>query len=89
MPEDEFVRVRSYIAANVRRLRARAGLTQEQLAEAASVDLTYLQRIERGTANPSARVLVEVASALAVPPARLFAKAAPAVRRSGRPRRKA
>ncbi len=77
-----------YIAANVRRLRTRAKLTQEQLAEAADVDLTYLQRVERGTGNPSARILVQIALALDVAPGRLFAKAAAASRAVGRPRRR-
>jgi transcriptional regulator with XRE-family HTH domain len=75
----------AYVAANVRRARLRRGLTQEELAEAAGVDLTYLQRIERGTANPSVRVLVSIANALDVPPSRLFRKARMPQRRRGRP----
>jgi transcriptional regulator with XRE-family HTH domain len=75
----------TYIAANVRRARARLGMTQERLAEAAELDLRFLQRVERGTANPSAVTLVALADALGVTPGALFKKAAlPEVRR-GRP----
>jgi transcriptional regulator with XRE-family HTH domain len=35
------------IAANVRRVRNRLGMTQETLAERAGQDLSYLQRVER------------------------------------------
>jgi len=76
-----------YIAANVRRLRVRRGFTQEGLAEAADIDLTYLQRIERGTANPSVRMLVAISNVLEVPPSRLFRKATMPPRRPGRPRK--
>ena len=36
---------------NIRRLRMKAGMTQEQLAELADVDLRSLQRIEAGAWN--------------------------------------
>ena len=60
-------------------------MTQERLAEAAELDLRFLQRVERGTANPSALTLVALADALGVPTGALFKRAAlPEVRR-GRP----
>lgn len=84
-PADEYI---TYLAANVRRLRLRQGMTQEALAEAAGIDLTYLQRIERGTANPSIRRVVAVADALGVAPPRLFRKAKTIPRQPGRPRKR-
>ncbi|HEV2790228.1 MAG TPA: helix-turn-helix transcriptional regulator [Solirubrobacterales bacterium] len=48
----------------VRRLRADAGLSQEQLAERASTDLTQVGGIERGVRNPSYTTLVRLAEAL-------------------------
>ena len=39
------------IGRNIHRLRMKAGLTQEQLAEKAEVDLRSLQRIEAGSWN--------------------------------------
>jgi transcriptional regulator with XRE-family HTH domain len=48
----------------VRRLRTEAGLSQEQLAEKASTDLTQVGGIERGVRNPSYTTLVRLAAAL-------------------------
>lgn len=47
-------------------LRSRANLTQESLAAAAQMDLTLVQRIERGDANPTTLVWVDLARALGV-----------------------
>jgi transcriptional regulator with XRE-family HTH domain len=43
-----------------------AGLTQEQLAFEAKLDLTYVGGIERGRRNPSLLVMVRIARALGV-----------------------
>jgi transcriptional regulator with XRE-family HTH domain len=48
----------------VRRLRAEAELSQEQLAEAAGTDLTQVGGIERGIRNPSYTTLLRLAEAL-------------------------
>jgi transcriptional regulator with XRE-family HTH domain len=48
----------------VRRLRLEAKLSQEQLAEGASTDLTQVGGIERGVRNPSYTTLLRLASAL-------------------------
>lgn len=48
----------------IRKLRTEAGLSQEQLAERASTDLTQIGGLERGTRNPSYSTLVRVARAL-------------------------
>jgi transcriptional regulator with XRE-family HTH domain len=58
------VNPRKQLGLNVCRLRNRAGLTQEQLCEAASIDRSYLQRIETGTMNPSFDVLWRLVKAL-------------------------
>ena len=60
------------VAANVRRLRLERGLTQEQLAHDAGIDLTDLGGIERGRRNPSVDVLGRVAKALGSHPRQLF-----------------
>ncbi|PTD24495.1 helix-turn-helix domain-containing protein, partial [Sphingomonas fennica] len=49
---------RGIVGKNVRRFRQRADMTQEQLAFAAEIDLTYVGGIERGKRNPSVLVLV-------------------------------
>jgi transcriptional regulator with XRE-family HTH domain len=75
------------IAANVRALRIRQELTQEQLAEAAGLDPTFVQRIERGSTNVGVVALALLGDALEVWPAVLLKRAEPAVRRPGRPRK--
>lgn len=54
------------VATNVRRLRLGKGMTQEQLAFEAKLDLTYVGGIERAKRNPSLLVLARLASALSV-----------------------
>lgn len=54
------------VGENVRQLRLKRGLTQEQLAFESKIDLTYLGGIERGRRNPSLLVLVRIAEALGV-----------------------
>ena len=52
---------------NVKRARQQKGLTQEQLAFEAEIDLTYVGGIERGKRNPSLLVMARIATALTVP----------------------
>ncbi len=63
---------RVIVGKNVRRFRQRADMTQEQLAFAAEIDLTYVGGIERGKRNPSVLVLVRIAKALDTEPAELL-----------------
>ena len=58
---------RAKLGRNVRRLRHQRGLTQEQLAFEAEIDLTYVGGIERGRRNPSLMVMARIADALNVP----------------------
>lgn len=62
---------RNIVGRNVRMARAAKGITQEQLAFAADLDLTYVGGIERGTRNPSLLVLARLAAALDTTPASL------------------
>lgn len=52
------------VGGNVRRLRQAKGITQEQLAFEAKLDLTYVGGIERGRRNPSLLVLARISDAL-------------------------
>lgn len=63
--------IRAIVAANVRRLRLAAELSQEALADAAAIDRTYMSGIERGRRNPSLLVLQRLADALRVEIAQL------------------
>lgn len=60
------------IGQKVRRLREKAQLTQEQLAEIADLHPSYVGHIERGTKNPSLKSLTKIAEALGVPVAQLM-----------------
>jgi transcriptional regulator with XRE-family HTH domain len=55
------------VGKNVRKLRLQRGMTQEELAFEAEIDLTYVGGIERGKRNPSLMVMARIAEALAVP----------------------
>jgi transcriptional regulator with XRE-family HTH domain len=55
---------RARVAHNVRRLRVRAGLSQEDFAVDSGIDRTYVSRIERGLENPTVAVLARIARAL-------------------------
>ena len=63
---------RAIVGTNVRRARQAAGLSQEQLALDAKIDLTYAGGIERGRRNPSLEVLARIADALGVEPSDLL-----------------
>ncbi len=65
---------RSLLGRNVRRLRQQKGLTQEELAFEAEIDLTYMGGIERGRRNPSLLVMARIAKALSVPLTKLLSE---------------
>lgn len=70
MGEAEFVLMK--FGRNLRKFREAAGLTQEALAEKASLDRTYLSDIERGLRNAGIKNIVRLAKALCVPAAKLM-----------------
>lgn len=63
---------RVIVGGNVRKLRIDRGLTQERLAFASELDLTYIGGIERGRRNPSLLVMARIAEALDAPLADLI-----------------
>lgn len=73
------------IGANVAARRAHLGLTQQGLADAADLDLRFIQRVERARTNLSVTALVALAGALEVAPEWLFRPAALAPPQVGRP----
>lgn len=62
------------VAQNVRAARAKADLSQEDLAYQAGVDRSYLWGIEGGTRNPTIQVIAKLADALGVTSADLMTK---------------
>ena len=60
------------VGASIKRFRKERGLTQEQLALGAEIDLRYLGGIERGEHNPTVSVLGRLGSVLGVHPSLFF-----------------
>jgi transcriptional regulator with XRE-family HTH domain len=63
---------RVVVGGNILKLRKRRGLSQEELAGDAEIDVTYLRGIERGRRNPSLLVIVRLADQLGVHPSKLL-----------------
>ena len=85
MSDEEQAAIIESIAANARRLREKRELTQERLAELASVDIRFVQKLESGKVNPSATTLVSLSNALGVRLSLLFRPATFERRTVGRP----
>lgn len=66
MKTSEFERLQRRLAERVRSIRKVRNLSQEDLADLAEIDRTYVSQIERAVGNPSLGVMVKVASALEV-----------------------
>jgi len=60
----------------LRELRAKAGLSQEQLALSAGLDRTYISLLERGLRQPTLSTLFRLADILEVAPATMVARTA-------------
>jgi transcriptional regulator with XRE-family HTH domain len=73
--------IRILIGRNLRTRRQVAGLSQEDLADQAAIDRTYVSGLERGLRNPSALVLQRLADALDIEVVQLLERPA---RRQGR-----
>jgi len=59
----------------IRRIRKERGLSQEQLALSAEIDVSYLGRVERGDNNVAVLRLERISEALGVTMANLMAEA--------------
>jgi transcriptional regulator with XRE-family HTH domain len=57
---------------NVKAARLLVNLSQEELADEAGIDRTYVSGVERGVRNPSIKVLAKLAKALKTTPAALL-----------------
>lgn len=60
------------LGRNVRDVRRRQGLSQEELAHEAGMKRSYLSDLERGTRNPTVRALGRFAAALGIEPGELL-----------------
>jgi transcriptional regulator with XRE-family HTH domain len=57
---------------SLRKLRASVGLSQEELAERAGIDRSYLGAIERGEHNVALLNIIKIAYGLGLPPHQLL-----------------
>ncbi len=60
------------LAANLRNLRAKLGLSQEEFAERCGLHRTYVGAIERGERNVTLKTLEHIAGTLGVQPVELL-----------------
>jgi transcriptional regulator with XRE-family HTH domain len=67
------VEPRDQFAANLRRLRAAANLSQEALSDLAGLHSTEISRLERGVRDPRLSTIVRLARALRVDAGTLLA----------------
>jgi transcriptional regulator with XRE-family HTH domain len=73
MGETNLLRNKDYLLGKrIQQLRIKRGMTQERLAEAAKVSMTFLSVIENGKDAPSLKLLYRIAQALDVKVADLF-----------------
>lgn len=75
------------LAANIKKYRKKANLTQDRLSEMLKMDVRYLQRIEKGEINIGVELLVRCAEALSIDPGRLLEKAKLEPPKPGRPKK--
>ena len=67
------MRLRKIFAANLQRLRHKAGVSQEELAFRAKIDRTYVSALEREQYAATVDVIERIAAALEVDPTELLA----------------
>lgn len=60
------------LGEKIRKLRKKQGLSQEQVAVEAKIDLTTLNEIENGNRNPSVKTIYKISLALKTPIEDLF-----------------
>ena len=56
--------IQRILSVRIKAARKGMGLSQEDLADAAEIDRTYVSQLERAMVNPSLAVLVRVANSL-------------------------
>lgn len=62
------MRLARTLGLNIRRYRKERGLSQEALADAVGLAVTYVGQIERGLRNPTLDIVERLAKALNVKP---------------------
>ena len=66
------MKLRRLVAKNLRRLRIKGGLSQEELADRAGLNRNYIGMIEREENSPTVDALEQISGALDIDPVLLF-----------------
>ncbi|UFW85072.1 helix-turn-helix domain-containing protein [Bradyrhizobium barranii] len=66
------MKLRRVVAQNLRRLRRKSSLSQEELADRAGLNRNYIGMIEREENSPTVDALEQISEALGVDPVVLF-----------------
>ena len=66
--------LRQIFATNLRRIRHRQNVSQEQLAHEAGIDRAYVSRVERGVTYVGLEIIGKLAAVLGVEPTEFFQK---------------
>lgn len=66
MQKNNYAITQKNLARNIRSLRELREYSQEYLALQTGIDRTYISKIERGIANPSLKLICDIAFALDV-----------------------
>lgn len=64
--------LREIFASNLRRLRHKKGLSQEELAYAADINRTYVSKLEKGVSYAGLEIIGKISSVLDIEPADLL-----------------
>ena len=64
--------LRTKFGRNIKYLRKKAGLTQEELAEKSAISIDFLSLIERGINAPSFETIEKISKALNIEISQLF-----------------
>jgi transcriptional regulator with XRE-family HTH domain len=66
------MKLRRVVARNLRRIRKKAGLSQEELADRAELNRNYVGMIEREENSPTVDALEQLSEALNIDPVMFF-----------------
>ena len=67
-----FLREREVLGKTIKRIREQKKMTQEDLADKAASNVSYLAKIENGYVNTSVRYLIKIARGLSIKVKDLF-----------------
>ncbi len=70
--KNEYQRERQQIGQSIKKFRAQKDMTQEDLADYADINVSYLAKIENGYVNTSVRYLIKIAKGLKIKVRELF-----------------